>query len=109
MMQDVGEDSSLIVHLIASNLFGASDCLPEDLSDLVIKHLTTYHYYVHPSRLFSSFLGIELALKISLKKLLDDLMAVHFKLLCLQATWRALTDKNWANRTLNLGLSKRRR
>jgi hypothetical protein len=31
--------------------------LPEDLSDLVIKHLTTYHYYVYTSRLFSSFLG----------------------------------------------------
>jgi hypothetical protein len=90
------------VHLIA-NSFGASDWPPEDLSDLVIKH------YVGPSRLFSSFLGVELALKRSLKKLLDDLMAVHFKLLCLQATWRALTDKNWANRTLNLGLSKRRR
>jgi hypothetical protein len=44
---------------------------------------------------------------ISLKKLLGDLMAAHFKLLCLQATWRALTDKNWANRTMNLGLSKR--
>ena len=56
MMQDVGEDSSLIVHLIA-NSFGASDCLPEDLSDLVIKHLTTYHYYVYPSHLFSSFFG----------------------------------------------------
>jgi hypothetical protein len=56
MMREVGEDPSLIVHLIASN-FGASDCLPEDLSDLVIKHLTTYHYYVYPSRLFSSFFG----------------------------------------------------
>jgi hypothetical protein len=30
MMLDVGEDSSLIVHLIA-NSFGASDCLTEDL------------------------------------------------------------------------------
>jgi hypothetical protein len=54
-------------------------------------------------------LGIELALKITLKKLVDDLMTVHFKLLRLQATWRALDDKNWANRTMNLGLSKRRR
>ena len=38
MIRDVGEDSSLIVQLIAIN-FGASDYLPEDLSDLVIKHL----------------------------------------------------------------------
>jgi hypothetical protein len=38
------------VHLIA-NSFGASDCLPEDLLDLVIKHLTTAHYYLcTPSR-----------------------------------------------------------
>jgi hypothetical protein len=58
MMQDVGEDCSLIVHLIA-NSFGASDCLPEDLSDLVIKHLSTpCHYYVYPSRLFSSFFWV---------------------------------------------------
>jgi hypothetical protein len=57
MMQDVGEDCSLIVHLIA-NSFGASDWLPEDLSDLVIKHLTTCHYYVYPSRLFSSFFWV---------------------------------------------------
>jgi hypothetical protein len=62
-----------------------------------------------PLAYFLPFLGIELALKISLRKLLDDLMAVHFKLLCLQATWRALDDKNWASRTMNLGLSKRRR
>jgi hypothetical protein len=41
----------------------------------------------------------------SLKELLEDLMSVHFKLLCLQATWRALTEKNWANRTRDLGLS----
>jgi hypothetical protein len=40
-----------------------------------------------PLAYFLPFWGIELALKISLKKLLDDLMAVHFKLLCLQATW----------------------
>jgi hypothetical protein len=62
-----------------------------------------------PLAYFLPFLGVELALKRPLKKLLEDLMAVHFKLLCLQATWRALTDKNWANRTLDLGLSKRRR
>jgi hypothetical protein len=62
-----------------------------------------------PLAYFLPFLGVELALERSLNKLLEDLMAVHFKLLCLQATWRALTDKNWANRTLNLGLSKRRR
>ena len=62
-----------------------------------------------PLAYFLPFLGIELALKITLKKLMDDLMTVHFKLLCLQATWRALDDKNWASRTMNLGLSKRRR
>jgi hypothetical protein len=55
-----------------------------------------------PLAYFLPFLGVELALKRSLKKLLDDLMTVHFKLICLQATWRTLTDKNWANRTLNL-------
>jgi hypothetical protein len=62
-----------------------------------------------PLAYFLPFLGIELALKTALKKLLVDLMTFHFKLLCLQATWRALDDKNWSNRTMNLGLSKRRR
>jgi hypothetical protein len=54
---------------------------------------------------FLPFLGVELALKSPLKELLEDLMSAHFKLLCLQATWWALTDKNWANRTRDLGLS----
>jgi hypothetical protein len=44
-----------------------------------------------PLAYFLPFLGVELALKRLLKKLLDDLMTVHFKLLCLQATWRALS------------------
>jgi hypothetical protein len=44
-----------------------------------------------PLAYFLPFWGVELALKRLLKKLLDDLMAVHFKLLCLQATWRALS------------------
>jgi hypothetical protein len=108
-MQDVGVDSSLIVHLIASN-FGASDCLPEDLSDLVIKHLTTYHYHVYPSRLFSSFFGYRTGTEDHLDEIVGRFDDSPFQAVrCLQATWRALDDKNWANRTMNLGLSKRRR
>jgi hypothetical protein len=34
-----------------------------------------------PLAYFLPFLGVELALKCSLKKLLEDLMSVHFKLL----------------------------
>jgi hypothetical protein len=108
MMQNVGEDSSLAVHLIASTS-GLAIASPKISRIWSSNTLPPIIIMYTPLDYFLPFLGVELALKGSLKKLLEDLMAVHFKLLCLRPHGGHSPKKNWANRTLNLGLSKRRR